>query len=238
MIREIINRIKFFGIKSKCPVCGTKHSGFLKAGLYSKRESAKCPICGSLERHRQLWLILKQQNIHSNANLLHFAPEKCIKTRINNLGILNYNISEYDLNIASDYHFDITNIDLPDEKFNYIICSHVLEHVNNDIESMSEMYRILKKNGILFLQVPIHQDLSKLTYEDDSITTEEERIKHFGQYDHVRIYGLDIEDRLKSVGFKIERIDLTEVVDEKTSLYLGLINHSGVKDFTFKCTKN
>ena len=127
---------------------------------------------------------------------------------------------------------------MPDENLNFIICCHVLEHVNNDIEAISEMYRILKKNGILFLQVPIHQDLSRRTYEDDSIITEEERIKHLGQYDHVRIYGLDIEDRLMSVGFKIERIDLTEVIDEKTIVYLGLKNHSGVKDFTFKCTKN
>ena len=73
---------------------------------------------------------------------------------------------------------------------------------------MQELYRVLKPNGMAILQIP--QDLSReTTFEDDSITDKKERAKIFGQYDHVRVYGRDYFEKLRSIGFKVDEVDYT-----------------------------
>ena len=101
-------------------------------------------------------------------------------------------------------NMDITHLKYPDNYFDFILCSHVLEHIPNDIDAMKELYRVLKPNdGFGILQVPIELD-REITYEDHTITSPIEREKAFGQFDHVRIYGKDYIQRLKSVGFEVE----------------------------------
>jgi SAM-dependent methyltransferase len=68
---------------------------------------------------------------------------------------------------------------------------------------MMELYRVLKKGGTLIAQVPLEEGRPK-TFEDNSITDANERSRVFGQYDHVRVYGQDYYQRLKSVGFSAE----------------------------------
>ena len=81
-----------------------------------------------------------------------------------------------------------------------------MEHVLDDQKAMQELYRVLKKGGIGIFQIP--QDLNrKTTYEDASITDSKERTKHFGQYDHVRVYGRDYFDKLRAIGFEVTTID-------------------------------
>jgi len=95
-----------------------------------------------------------------------------------------------------------------------IICNHVLEHIDNDFKAMEEIYRVLKKNGIGILQVPIDESLS-ITFEDKTIIDPKIKSELFGQYDHVRKYGKDFYDRLKSVGFKVKKIDVQKNLSEK-----------------------
>ena len=97
---------------------------------------------------------------------------------------------------------NITDIQFPDDSFDAIICNHVLEHIIDDGKAMSELYRTLRPGGWAILQVPVSQVLTN-TYEDFSITTMEGREEAFGQYDHVRIYAEDYQDRLAQAGFTV-----------------------------------
>jgi ubiquinone/menaquinone biosynthesis C-methylase UbiE len=109
---------------------------------------------------------------------------------------------------------DITNIPFEDNSFDIIICNHVLEHIPDDRLAMSELYRVMKKGAWAILQVPIDYN-RETTYEDFTITTPEGREKFFGQNDHVRIYGRDYPDRLKSVGFSVMEDDFIKSFSEE-----------------------
>lgn len=97
---------------------------------------------------------------------------------------------------------DMTNIQYSEESFSVILCSHVLEHIPEDMKAMKELNRVLTKDGWAILQVPIDR-YRESTYEDFSITSPEERQKHFGRFDHCRYYGRDYKDRLTEAGFEV-----------------------------------
>jgi predicted SAM-dependent methyltransferase len=104
---------------------------------------------------------------------------------------------------------------LEDDQYDVIFCNHVMEHVEDDHQCMKELCRIMKPGGWGILQVPI-DDTRTETYEDASITSPEEREKHFWQYDHVRLYGLDYPDKLRAAGFEVEVYDYRkEFTEEK-----------------------
>jgi SAM-dependent methyltransferase len=182
----------------ECPVCN--YSGHFHAFGSPPRWDAQCPTCGSLERHRLLALLVKQKQLpREEASMLHFAPEKCIvnflKQHARHYVTADLNRDDVDLNL------NIEHIELPDDSFDYILCSHVLEHVN-DLLALNELYRVLNKTGVLFVAVPIIEGC--LTYENDSVVGDNEREVHFGQYDHVRYYGSDFRIRLSNAGFTCE----------------------------------
>ncbi|MEF2944483.1 MAG: class I SAM-dependent methyltransferase, partial [Phocaeicola dorei] len=110
-----------------------------------------------------------------------------------------------------DYVRNMNVLDIPfkENSFDIVLCNHVLEHIENDQKAMQELYKVLKKTGIAILQVPIASDLAH-TYENSSITEPELRIKHFGQKDHVRLYGMDYKTRLESVGFKVDMVNIAD----------------------------
>jgi len=238
-IKAFLNKIKFAGDSYICPVCNFHAKKFLDSGLYTKRKQAKCPNCGSLERHRQLYLILQDYlNLTEKKSLLHFAPERCLKQVLMKKHHLNYQTSYYEGQQQGDFCYDIQNIDAKDNSFNYIICSHVLEHVDNDKKAISEMYRILYAGGIAFIQVPVWPSEKHPTYENSNIIDEHDRIIHFGQFDHVRIYGLDIEQRLTESGFdEVLVLDLSQTLEELKIQKYGLKNYGGARDLTFVCKK-
>ncbi len=109
----------------------------------------------------------------------------------------------------ADVKADICDLPFSNNEFDFIICNHVLEHIPDDTKAMQELYRILKPGGLAILQVPYNSDLEK-TFEDDSITDPKERARIFGQYDHVRVYGMDYFEKLRSIGFKVEAVDYTK----------------------------
>lgn len=203
-IFRIFTPILYRGNNVECPVCEKKFSTFLPYGYVNQRENVLCPYDLTLERHRLMWFYLKNEtNFFQNPKIdvLHIAPEQCFYKLFRNQKNLNYLTGDLESPLA-DLHFDLHNIPLEDNKFDVVFCNHVLEHVEDAKKCMSELYRVMKKGGYGIFQVP--QDFSKeTTYEDPSITSPEEREKHFWQYDHVRLFGLDYPDWLKSVGFNI-----------------------------------
>ena len=191
------------------PIDGKSFRKFLPYGYVNPRENVLSPSTLSLERHRLLWLFLKNETpfFDQPAKVLHFAPEQAFYKRFKKLTHLDYTTTDLNSPLA-DVKADICALPFDDNSFDLILCNHVLEHIPDDQKAMEELYRVMKPGGWGVLQVP--QDLSrKETFEDNSITDKRERARIFGQYDHVRIYGYDYFAKLRSVGFKVEEVDLT-----------------------------
>lgn len=194
------------------PIDNKSFRKFLPYGYENQRDNVLSPSTLSLERHRLLWLYLKNETdfFTHHKKVLHFAPEQAFYKRFRKQKNLDYTTTDLNSPLA-DIKADICNLPFQDNEFDVILCNHVLEHIPNDIKAMQELYRVLKKDGIAILQIP--QDMSReKTFEDNSITDRKERAKIFGQYDHVRIYGRDYFDKLRSVGFKVIEEDYTQKI--------------------------
>jgi SAM-dependent methyltransferase len=191
------------GNKYTDPIDGKSFSRFLPYGYINQRENVLSPSTLSLERHRLLWLYLKNETqfFSKKLKVLHFAPEQAFYKRFRKLQNLDYTTTDLNSPLA-DVEADICNLPFKENEFDFILCNHVLEHIEDDTRAMQELYRILKPGGTAILQIP--QDLNREhTFEDDSITDRKERERIFGQYDHVRIYGRDYFEKLRSIGFKV-----------------------------------
>ena len=200
------------GNKYTDPIDGKSFKTFLPYGYGNQRNNVLSPSTLSLERHRLLWLYLKNETnfFSKHLKVLHFAPEQAFYKRFKKLENLDYTTTDLNSPLA-DVKADICNLPFEDNSYDVILCNHVLEHIPDDTKAMQELYRVLKPNGWGIFQIP--QDLSReTTFEDNSITDKKERAKIFGQYDHVRVYGRDYFDKLESVGFKVEAIDYTNKI--------------------------
>lgn len=184
--------------KKHCTCCG--HTGMFSTAGSPPRYNARCRYCGSFERHRLMMLADTKFDFFSDKSVLHFAPEPVV-TDIVKKRTKNYISADLEEGIA-DKVFDIENIDNNNDQWDVILCLHVLEHVDDD-KSLSELYRVLKDDGVLLIMVPVIEGWEH-TYENKLVKTEEGREKHFGQSDHVRYYGRDIRDRIQKKNFTIE----------------------------------
>lgn len=233
IFKKIERSIRFYGNARLCPLCGKSSSKFLAYGK-SAREDAQCPHCGSLERHRFLWLFLqKETNLFQSKALkaLHVAPEKCLESSFKKTIGKGYLTADL-FNPRAMVKMDITDINYLDETFDVIYCSHVLEHVVDDYKAIREFHRVLKSDGWAILLVPITREI---TYEDSSIIEPDERLKVFGQKDHVRCYGFDYINRLKETGFKVETFKVKDISNANDTVLMGLTSNTG--DIYF-CTKS
>ena len=205
LVRPLI-RLYLKGNQYTDPIDDKSFRKFIPYGYNRVRKNALSPSTYSLERHRMLWLYLKNEtNVFSKKiKLLHFAPEAAFHEIFKKSNNISYDTIDLNSPLAK-IKADICNLPLEDNTYDFILCNHVLEHINDDIKAMSELYRVLKKGGIGIFQIPIDINRDK-TFEDSSIKDPKERNKVFGQYDHVRIYGMDYYDRLRSVGFSVEQI--------------------------------
>lgn len=192
------------------PIDGNSYRKFLPYGYEKQRKSVLSPGTLSLERHRLMWLYLQRETdfFTSNLKVLHMAPEQSFYKRFRKLKNLDYTTCDLNSPIA-DIKADIQNLPFEDNSFDVIFCNHVLEHVDDDKKALWELFRIMKPGGWGIFQVPIRYQLAK-TFEDSTITDRKERIEKFGQYDHVRVYGMDYYDILESIGFKVEKVNLSE----------------------------
>ena len=197
--------VQFFkGDKFTDPIDGKSYRKFLPYGYGKQRENALSPGTLSLERHRQMWLYLQNETdfFTKNYKVLHIAPEQEFLRKFKKMKNLDY-ISADLYSPIVDVKADILDLPFEDESFDIVFCNHVLEHIEDDKKAMSELFRVMRKGGWGIFQVPMKNSLEK-TYEDFTIKDPKERQKHFGQYDHVRWYGMDYFDRLKSVGFEAD----------------------------------
>lgn len=232
---SLLVRPFYLGNSVECPICRGKFRKFLPYGNQGA-ENRLCPKCLSLERHRLMWLYLTKYTpfFTDNLNVLHIAPEQPFIKKFKKMRNLNYQTADLVSPIA-DLHFDIMDIPLEDERYDVVFCNHVLEHVQDDKVAAKEVFRILKKGGWAILQVPIDYTAST-TFEDPAITHPKEREKAFGQYDHVRLHGLDYPKRLESTGFMVEYFDIKEHLspdlmdryrlDKSEILYIAIKRHT------------
>ena len=221
LIRPII-ALALKGTTYTDPIDGKQFRAFLPYGYGNQRNNVLSPSTLSLERHRLLWLYLQNETdffVNSERkSVLHFAPEQCFYKRFRKQKNIQYTTTDL-LSPLADVKADICNLPFEDNSYDIIFCNHVLEHIPDDTKAMQELFRVLKQGGMAILQIP--QDSSRTTtFEDDSITDPKERAKIFGQYDHVRVYGLDYFDKLRSIGFNVEEVDYTnKIAQEKVIEY-------------------
>jgi SAM-dependent methyltransferase len=189
------------------PIDGKSFKRFLPYGYDEQRPNALSPSTLSLERHRLLWIYLQNETefFKKHLKVLHMAPEQCFLSIFKKMSNLDYTTADLYSPIV-DVKADILDLPFEDDLFDVVFCNHVLEHIEDDARAMSELFRVMKPGGLGIFQIPQDIHLER-TYEDASITSPEEKAKHFGQYDHVRIYGKDYFDRLRKAGFKVEELD-------------------------------
>lgn len=231
-LKRAVKSVAFRGNARFCPICGKSARVFQPYGI-KRRQDVRCPFCGSLERHRLLWRYLQGKTDFfqvSGVRMLHVAAEPFFEQRFRRQ--IGDGYLTADLMLPADVTIDVTDIPYPDETFDILFCSHVLEHVPDDRQAMREMYRVLKPGGWAITLVPITVDR---TIEDLSITDPQERLRLYGQSDHVRRYGLDFCDRLEEAGFVVRITKSEDFIagDEISRLRLGGDSAGEV----FHCTK-
>ena len=197
----ILNRKRF---NYYCPIAKREFKLFVKV-----RNNLLSPSNGANARQRLVWHYLenKLNILEKKYTLLHIAPELSYYEKLSKCKNLTYvagdkMVSGYS-NQKGIINMDLTDLNFETNFFDLIICNHVLEHIQDDKKAIFEMFRVLKKGGKAVITVPINEKLNS-TYEDSSVTKASDRIKHFGQWDHVRWYGLDIKERISKVGFDVE----------------------------------
>lgn len=201
--------IAYLGKKYKCNICNTELRNFVNL-----KNDKLCPRCGSIQRNRRLWQILRDTFLNNRLSILDFSPSRCLY-RVMKSSDYNYLSTDLSNDFFSDVAFDITNIDSKSESFNLILCYHILEHIEDDLKAMKELWRVLNRDGFCIIQTPFKDGE---IYEDYSIKSPEERKKHFGQSDHVRIYSIKgLKSRLEQVGFEVKVWNFTE----KANNYYG-----------------
>lgn len=217
----MLNFIAFFlqGYRFQCPVDGRTYRRFLPYGRINARPNALCPGSLTLERHRLMWLFLQNKtNFFTRQHrLLHVAPEICfieIFEQMNNLDYITADLESPWAKVKMDLH----DVPFEDNSFDVVFCNHVMEHVEDDIQCMKELYRVLRPGGWAIIQSPVYDMLQ--TLEDPSVTGPEERERMFGQRDHVRMYGQDYAQRLSQGGFKVTEDDyIDSFTKEQRSWY-------------------
>jgi len=201
--------------KYYCPCCNTKLSKFTQINF---EKSAKrfdvnryknieqdviCPYCYSLPRHR---ILVSYLNNHiaeiKNYKILHFAQEESIRIWMNRN---NIKYVSADIKNTADIKLDIENTGLESDSVDMIICNHVLEHVNDYKKALNELKRIIKPNGKIIISFPVDCNYDNV-YEDNTITDRQGRVKAFGQYDHLRIFGRNSKQMLQNFGFEVIEI--------------------------------
>lgn len=164
------------------------------------RNDAKCPRCHSAERYRlfKLWSD-REPEVMRGKDVLHFAPERSLGKTIRSLA-RSYRSGDIAPGRA-DMVLDIEALELADASFDVVVCSHVLEHVD-DRKALAELYRVLRPGGVAIIMVPIVEGWAH-TYENLEVSSPEARTLHFGQFDHVRCYGADLRERIRNAGFHL-----------------------------------
>jgi len=245
-IRAFIRKYFYLGNKFECPICEKRFRKFHAYTTYcgvpgntlktEETPNSICPLCISKVRQRFLWQFLKSRTNLFTSNqklkLLHFAPEVSLSNIFHNIHNIEFISADLSTEVAEN-QMDITSIPVKNELIDCILCCHVLEHVPDDLKAITELFRILKNGGFLVIQVPTY---GEKTFEDPSVKTDEERLRAYGQKDHVRMYGIDLKKRLEDAGFFVTIYTYFDVNGD----YVDRTHHSGqntVEGNLFYCVK-
>jgi SAM-dependent methyltransferase len=190
----------------ECPCCGGRFRRMSRRRISGW--GGICPRCRSHPRHRAIALLLARGELPGR-RLLHFAPEPLFDPVFARLPDVERVTA--DLHAPADLRLDISDMDLPNDSFDLILCSHVLEHVPDDRAAMRELRRVLTDGGLALVLVPYRPQVT--TYDDPTIRSPLGRMVAFGQHDHVRIYGNDLPDRLREAGFEVDDRTAAELFD-------------------------
>lgn len=226
--------IWYGGSKYHCSICKKSYRKMLPGGFdldiikkqeiigSGLRKNNICPGCQSTDRDRLIYNYLDNSGFFTKIQkVLHVSPEPSLYKVISKIDNIDYIVgTKYSEGIYYPHKImSIDLLDLPfgDGEFDFVMCNHVLEHIVDDTTAIKELYRVLKNGGSGILQVPISWKISA-TYENSEIKSEKDREVHFGQFDHVRIYGKDYLDRLQSAGFSVEEF----IPNEKDTLKYAL----------------
>jgi SAM-dependent methyltransferase len=200
----------------QCPCCGWRFRHFAP---YIAPDRL-CWRCGALERHRSTAIYLDRhpELTRDGMTILHVAPEPTLRARLTRIPAVHYIGGDLTGEFGAD-RIDVTRLRFPDETFDAVVCNHVLEHVPDDRRAMREIARVLKPRGWALLLVP---DLelrapTETTDEDPAVTDPAERLRRFGQRDHVRTYGWDYLDRLRDAGL-IARVEWPHAFESESEI--------------------
>ena len=221
-------RILFKGTKYTDPIDGSSYRTFLPYGYNRLRKNALCPGTLSLERHRLLWLYLNKKTklLEKNISVLHVAPEIIFIKKFKK--IANWDYVSIDLKSPlADIKANVYKLPFRENCFDLILCNHVLEHIEDDFKALKELHRVIKNKGTLIAQIPIDKNLKK-SFENKQIINPVDRNKYFGQYDHVRVYGLDFYGRLAKSGFTPKKIDILKKMSKEQKIKYCLPNNEEI----------
>jgi SAM-dependent methyltransferase len=213
LVRPAYIAARYGGQAKWCPCCDHKLRRFV---AYNGVPDRACPNCGARSRHRLLTLFLERGGVQPGTSVLHFAAERGLRKKLKGAGLARYITTDLGRGTV-DLYSRLEHLPFADGAFDVALCSHVLEHVDDDRECLRELRRVVVDR----LLVLVPQDASMdATYEDASITSEAGRLAAFGQKDHLRLYGRDAAARFGAAGFDVETIDYYDVLtdDERTLL--------------------
>jgi len=215
----------FRGNRFTDPINKKSYRKFLPYGYVRQRNHALSPGTLSLERHRLLWLYLERETdfFKKSLKVLHVAPEQAFYKSFKKLDNIDYTTTDLHSPLAN-VKADICDLPFKENQFDVILCNHVLEHIPNDKKAMKELFRVLKPGGWAILQVPLDSKRLK-TFQDDTITDPKERMRVFGQYDHVRLYGMDYFEKLEKSGFSTQAIIYAEELTSEEITRFGVVSH-------------
>ncbi len=235
---DIITNINLLSERRKCFIC--KRTFFTYLPVFSEdwylrqliqygvnfnfrdmtfnRWEYRCPYCGSIDRTRLIMLYVRRHyRREHNLKVLYFAPApggvKFLKERLKYAKVDSNDLYKSGV----DYHLDIQNMqEIPDNSYDLVICSHVLEHVADDISALKELYRVTKYGGEVLILVPL--DTKRVWFDEANGLSKEMNWKRFGQVDHVRRYtDSELKKRIQNAGFYCELFTGNDVDDKVRS---------------------
>ncbi|MBR2550840.1 MAG: methyltransferase domain-containing protein [Clostridiales bacterium] len=200
-----------------CPCCDKHFSHFEDERFYDDkscydpgtftrfRQDVICDFCRSAPRHRIIAEWAEQnKGLLKDSKILYFAPELSMMLwfRKHNIPVKTADLFDH----RADMRIDIMSTGLDNGSFDMIFCNHVLEHVSDHSVALAELHRVLRKGGVLIISFPIDSESDHMRQEPAS--SADERIRLYGQYDHLRLFGKDSRDMLEKAGFEVNTIDL------------------------------
>jgi SAM-dependent methyltransferase len=229
--RRLLPRTVYAGRRVRCPCCD---SGFRRFAPMWGNPNRMCWNCGALERHREIALLFQRRAelLKPGLRVLHVAPEAALRRLLEGSAPSRYLTADLDAPDV-DMNFDLTAAPLPDDSFDVIVCNHVLEHIPDDRAALREIRRMLAPGGWALVMTPITVEI---TIEDPKVTDPDERLRRFGQRDHVRRYGWDYLDRLRDAGFSTDVVRLENDLSRHAIHYYQLRNLQGYVEPVFLVT--